>query len=127
MVEANNIVKGPVFLDIDLSQNLVMSAGEFTTQRFEEFGEQEIGQIQTSHNIIDDNMVGFRIIEAGKTKKVEKLNNDQVSEIVKLLEKIDKKANMPIKRSEINLIEKQTGYKLVIKDKSLIIEDSKER
>ncbi len=126
-VESNSMAKGPVFLDIDLSQNLVMSAGEFTTDRFEEFGVQEIGQIQSTHNIIDDNMVGFRIVEEGKSKKVEKIDPNEIAQLMKVLEESDKKMSMPIKQSEIDLIEKQTGYKLVIKDKSLIVDDIQER
>lgn len=126
-VESNNGVKGPVFLDIDLSENLVLGAGEFTTDRFEEFGVQQIGQIQKSHNIIDDNMVGFRIVEEGNTKKVEQIDQNEIAQLVKMLEDSDKKMSMPIKQSEIDLIEKQTGYKLVIKDKSLIVDDIQER
>lgn len=126
-VESNNMAKGPVFLDIDLSQNLVMSAGEFTTDRFEEFGVQEIGQIQTTHNIIDDNMVGFRIVEEGKNKRVERIDKDEITQLIKLLKESGKKMSMPVKQSEIDLIEKQTGYKLVIKDRSLVIDDGQER
>lgn len=127
-VESNkNSVKGPVFLDVDLGENVVLGAGEFTTDRFEEFGVQEIGSIQTSHNIIDDNMVGFRIIEEGKSKRVEKIDQNEIQQITKLLQDSEKQMSMPIKQSEIDLIKRTTGYQLVIKDKNLIVDDVQEQ
>lgn len=127
-VESNrNSAKGPVFLDVDLSENIVLSAGEFTTDRFEEFGVQEIGNIQRSHNIIDDNMVGFRIIEEGKSKKVERIEQNEIQQIIKLLQNSEKQMSMPVKQSEIDLIKKETGYQLAIKDKSIIVDDVQEQ
>lgn len=127
-VESNrNSAKGPVFLDVDLSENIVLSAGEFTTDRFEEFGVQEIGNIQRSHNIIDDNMVGFRIVEEGKSKKVERIEQNEIQQIIKLLQDSDKQMSMPVKQSEIDLIKKETGYQLAIKDKSIIVDDVQEQ
>lgn len=125
-VESNNMAKGPVFLDIDLSENLVFGIGSITTESIEQ-GELVIGQTQTTHNIIDDNMVGFRIIEEGRNKKVEKIDPNEIAQLMKLLKESDKKMSMPIKQSEIDLIEKQTGYKLVLKDKSLVVDDTQER
>lgn len=125
-VESNNMAKGPVFLDIDLSENLVFGIGSITTESIEQ-GELVIGQTQTTHNIIDDNMVGFRIIEEGRNKKVEKIDPNEIAQLMKLLKESDKKMSMLIKQSEIDLIEKQTGYKLVLKDKSLVVDDTQER
>lgn len=125
-VESNNMAKGPVFLDIDLSENLVFGIGSITTESIEQ-GELVIGQTQKTHNIIDDNMVGFRIVEEGRTKKVEKIDPNEIAQLMKILQESDKKMSMPIKQSEIDLIEKQTGYKLVLKDKSLVVDDTQER
>ena len=123
-----NTVKGPVFLDIDFGQNKVLSAGEFTTDRFEEFGMQDIGRVQNVHNIIGDDGKGFRIIEDGNEKKVEEMTKQEVQRLVGELNKIkDKDVQMPIKQSEIDLIEKETGYRLTIKDKARIIDDVNER
>lgn len=124
---SNNTAKGPVFLDVNLGENIVLGAGEFTTDRFEEFGVQEIGSIQKSHNIIDDNMVGFRIIEEGKNKKVEKIDKNEIQQIIKLMKDSEKQMSMPIKQSEIDLITKTTGYTLVINDKSIVVDDVQER
>lgn len=125
-VESNNMVKGPVFLDIDLSENLVFGIGSITTEALEQ-GELVIGQTQKTHNIIDDNMVGFRIVEEGQIKRVEKIDPNEIAQLMKILQESDKKMSMPIKQSEIDLIAKQTGYKLVLKDKSLVVDDTQER
>lgn len=127
-VESNdNQVKGPVFLDIDLSQNLVLSAGEFSTDRLDEFGVQEIGSVQNSHNIIDDNMRGFRIVPEGNKKRVEEIPQETIAQLIKLMEESNKELVMPVLQSELTLIEKATGYKPVIANKELIVDDEQER
>ena len=127
-VESNDDkIIGPVFLDVDFGNGKVLGAGEFTTERLEEYGVQEIGTVQSSHNIIDDNMRGFRIIEEGKKKIVEEIPQEMTAQLIKQLEEAGKKPDRPVLKSELELIEKATGYKPVIKDKSLITDDEQER
>ena len=116
--------KRPVFVSMDISKEIEFKGGEFTTDRFIEFGAQEIGIVARNHNIIDDRGRGFRIVEVGKKKEVQELPANIVSLITKQREADLGELKVPIKQSDIDLIEQQTGYKLVIKDKKLILDDT---
>lgn len=123
----DNQVKGIVVVGVNLGRGIeVTGSTQFTTDRLEEVGIQGIGTVQSTHNIIDDNGNGYRIVQEGNHRRVEKIEKTQVSELIKLLNDSKKKTGVPIKQSDIDLIN-AAGYEIVIKDKSLIIDDEQER
>ena len=126
-VESNNLAKGPVVIAFVPGQKdlEVVQSGKFTDDFIQEFGGQVIGIPQTTHNIIDDNNKGFKIIEDGENKRVDEIEAKRVKQMIERLKATGAKM-LPVKQSEIDLIEKATGYKLVIKDKSMIIDDVQE-
>ncbi len=123
-VKSNNQPKGPVFLSLNPEdREYGLNFGTITTDRIAEDGGLIIGTVERSHNIIDDNMAGFRIVEEDGNKRVERLEQAQVAEIVKLLKGSGQKLNMPVLESEINLIRIETGYQIELKDRSLVVDD----